>query len=666
MIKKLIGLLVLSAVIAAGVLVLHPGKSQAAFVASRLMDDGIMDSYNTMSAAEIDSFLISRNSCISPNNGFTAAVPSGYSPSGGFAYGGYGSAGAVIYAAAQAYEINPRVLLVTLQKEQSMITSTSCSTNTISKAMGYGCPDGGSSYSYSNTNPALYAINGVPVDSVGTTCVNQIQKAGFSQQVIRAAWLLKFSEQRSKGNVGWNIQKPGWDNSDDPLTYYSGYMTQGNYKRIQSESSTTYYDGYATIDGVSTHMDTGATASLYRYTPHFPGNQNFVNLYESWFGPTKGVDYAWEYVGISFSTGSSNVIGNTQTTITLTAKNTGNQSWSNTNFPARLGTFAPTNHGSALYDSSWVNQIRPATVNQAVVLPGENGTFTFTINVPNTSGNYYERFNLVAEGAAWMQDPDFSISLNITKSTYKWQMVSQSSSNGWALTPGQASQFTLVAKNTGNTTWSNSSSPVKLATWAPSYRRSDFDPGTWENPYRVATLQEASVAPGQNGTFVFPVQAPATSGFYIEHFNLVMEGVSWFEDPWMEFNINVGNFYKWQMVSQSSSTGSFTLAPNATATFTLTARNTGNVTWENSTYPVRLATWAPPYRTSVFNDGSWVNQYRAATLTQASVAPGATGTFVFSVRAPNTAGFYVERFNLVAEGIVWFTDPWLEFDITVQ
>ena len=33
-------------------------------------------------------------------------------------------------------------------------------------------------------------------------------------------------------------------------------------------------------------MDTGATAALYWYTPHFNGNQNFYNIFTNWFGPT--------------------------------------------------------------------------------------------------------------------------------------------------------------------------------------------------------------------------------------------------------------------------------------------------------------------------------------------------------------------------------------------
>jgi hypothetical protein len=157
---------------------------------------------------------------------------------------------------------------------------------------------------------------------------------------------------------------------------------------------------------------------------------------------------------------------------------------------------------------------------------------------------------------------------------------------------------------------------------------------------------------------------------YIERFNLVMEGLTWFEDPWMEFDVNVGTFNRWRMASQSSSTGSFTLPKNGTATITLNALNTGNTTWTNTGNMVRLATWAPSYRTSKFNpnDGSWPSIYRAATLDAStpSVAPGATGKFVFNVKAPNQSGFYVERFNLVMEGVSWFPDPWMEFDFTVN
>ena len=272
--------------------------ASAAFISNELMDDAVFSNSNSMTAAQIDTFLNSQqNSCISTNSGFEAAQPTGYTPAGGFTFGGYVTAGQVIATAAQVYELNPRVLITTLEKEQSLVTGQNSTTyclpslsgnHKFAAAAGYGCPDSITTHSYTGLN--LYRRNGVIQTEVNPTCVNSSIKAGFSQQVIRAAWLLKFGEQRSKGNTSWNIQKPSWDNSDDPLTCYGGPMTQGNRKRCSSDASTVFYDGYTTIDGVSTHMDTGTTAALYWYTPHFHGNQLFVSIYEGWFDSTLYLD----------------------------------------------------------------------------------------------------------------------------------------------------------------------------------------------------------------------------------------------------------------------------------------------------------------------------------------------------------------------------------------
>ncbi len=265
----------------------HPSPAKAAFNPNNLMDDAIFDNYNTMTASQIDAWLNTNfpNSCISTNHGFTAADPNGYSPTTGFTYGANVSAGQVLFDASQAYGVNPQVLIVTLQKEESLVTGDGgCSVLRYTAAAGYGCPDGGTTYDYTGLN--LYAINGTTVTSVSGTCVNGAAKAGFSQQVIRAAWLLKFGEQRSEGNTAWAVIKGSWNNSDDPATCYGGPMTQGYRKRCSSDSAAVYYDGFTTIDSSSTHMDTGATAAFYWYTPHFPGNRNFVNIFTNWFGNT--------------------------------------------------------------------------------------------------------------------------------------------------------------------------------------------------------------------------------------------------------------------------------------------------------------------------------------------------------------------------------------------
>jgi hypothetical protein len=151
----------------------------------------------------------------------------------------------------------------------------------------------------------------VPI-AVGYGCPGRCNadQEGFSNQIIRAAWMLKFSEQRSEGNIDWAIIKnttvdasgnpwvSHWDNSDDPQSCYGGSMTQGTWSRGPSQcGATTYYDGYITIDGTSIHIDNGATAALYRYTPYFSGNQSFFTIFTNWFGST----HAFVYKGLNYS-----------------------------------------------------------------------------------------------------------------------------------------------------------------------------------------------------------------------------------------------------------------------------------------------------------------------------------------------------------------------------
>lgn len=264
-------------------------KASAAYNQNNLIDDSIFNSVGSMSAGQIDAFLNGYSaSCISSNNGFQALDPIGYNPTDGFIYGNYVSAGTVIAHAAQAYGLNPRVIIATLQKEQSLVEGgAGCSVARYVAATGYGCPDGGSSYSYNNLH--LYRLHGQEVTAINGTCVNSALKAGFTQQVIRTAWALKFYQQRALGNINWAVTQGNWDNSDDLQSCYSGPMTQGTWQVCPGGPST-YYDGYRTINGTAVHMDTGATAALYYYTPHLSGNKSFVDNFERYFGSTHVVN----------------------------------------------------------------------------------------------------------------------------------------------------------------------------------------------------------------------------------------------------------------------------------------------------------------------------------------------------------------------------------------
>jgi hypothetical protein len=82
-------------------------------------------------------------------------------------------------------------------------------------------------------------------------------------------------------------------------------------------------------------------------------------------------------------------------------------------------------------------------------------------------------------------------------------------------------------------------------------------------------------------------------------------------------------------------------------------KNTGGLPWDSKT---RLGTSNPRDRMSVFADSSWISPNRLAAVT-GTVQPGSTFKFQFNLHAPDKPGTYYEYFNLVEEGVAWFSDP---------
>ncbi|MCF7795087.1 hypothetical protein K9M50_01905 [Patescibacteria group bacterium] len=128
--------------------------------------------------------------------------------------------------------VNPKFLLVLLQKEQSLIEETNPTQRQLDWATGYGCPDG------SSCNPYWQ---------------------GFGKQVNSAA--LQF-----------------W--------WYMNYPKNYNYKM---GTTYTFNNPYGTIEtkNITATPQNKATAALYNYTPHvFNGNYNVYKLFKRYFPPT--------------------------------------------------------------------------------------------------------------------------------------------------------------------------------------------------------------------------------------------------------------------------------------------------------------------------------------------------------------------------------------------
>ena len=411
--------------------------------------------------------------------------------------------------------VSPKVLLVTLQKEQSLISANGsystdpadyqspscCSSNEykLARAMGYGVPDSG------NINEKFL---------------------GFYNQINWAAWQLRYNFERSGGNTAW-----------DEVGYltYTGPFTEGVFAACASCTPITR-SGFHTIDGNPIYMGSRATASLYYYTPHtypgFFGNYNFVQFYTDWFGTTNPSGYQWRLESQSAYTDSSkttprslsNLVPGDRVYLSFVAENVGDVTWERNGSGAVIvGTEGPRDRDSQYCDSTWLTCRRPTRMNEASVDPGEMGTFEFWYNVPldHRGGSGPERFNLLSDGVIWMPDQGMNFFTTVLSNTRSWSLVQQraytdsskstprSISN---LSPGDRVYLSMVAKNTGSSTWTNGgTAAIYVGTEGPRDRNSQFCDSSWATCRRPTTMNESTVAPGQNATFDFWYTVPSNT-----------------------------------------------------------------------------------------------------------------------------------------------------------
>ncbi len=216
--------------------------------------------------------------------------------------------------------------------------------------------------------------------------------------------------------------------------------------------------------------------------------------------------------------------------------------------------------------------------------------------------------------------------------------------------------FEVKFKNTGEETWRRNQ--VFLGPARPFNRTSVFSAG-W------VAMQEESVPPGSTGTFQFWQTVPATLavGTYREYFNLVADGITWFDDPDLSWDVTVVPLVDSFQAQLSIRSGNLTVLSGEAGTFVARFTNTGVSTWRKN--QVFLGEARPFGRNSVFTQNGaplgWV------AMQEESVPPGGMGTFIVTLTAPSTLarGTYREYFALVADGVTWLTDPDLSWDIYV-
>lgn len=236
------------------------------------------------------------------------------------------------------------------------------------------------------------------------------------------------------------------------------------------------------------------------------------------------------------------------------------------------------------------------------------------------------------------------------------------------LAPGTSTSVTVRFKNTGTATWLRGVAGKQANLGINGDSQSFAALGmsvNWLSADRVATTQEASVAPGAVGTFTFSVRAPLQTGEYRIPLRPVVDGVQWMTDEgvFLVVKSDVGFHGKW--LSQSPYP---TLSPGQVSEpLTISFMNTGGVTWTRGVFgqQVNLGINRDD-RTWSFLGIGWPTPDRVAVQDQATVPPGALGTFTFRVRAPLTPGVYSIHLRPVADGTVWLEDYGVFLFITVR
>lgn len=572
---------------------------------NRIIDDQIFLNNGSMSAAGIQAFLNSKvGSC---GNGLCLR---NYSEGGR-------SAAQIISDVASANNINPQVILATLQKEQSLVTNPAPSQRAIGFAMGYGCPEG------PGCNPAY---------------------SGFTNQVTLGAKLLRAGIARDCGDFG---TLPGW--------WINPKWHLGN---------------TVTVDGRPTFLANCATGSLYNYTPHRPdsayrgatdgtlyyGNYNFIKNFTAWFGSTWALAWRAQYLGQS-NTGT--LVPGQVGAVSATYRNVGTATW--TRGQVRLGTANPLDRASGFAGGAgWVGTNR-VQMQEASVAPGQDAHFVFTMTGNPSPGYYREYFRPVADGVTWMDDVGLYFPVTMVAAANYAQLLDVSAPD--MLNANRQGTVTVRYRNLGASTWNRGGgTPFRLGTDNPNDHTSPlYTSGQWASPNRIS-LQESSVPPLGVGTFVFTVTAPST-GRFSETLTPVIDGVTWLNAPF-GFTVETGGSYAAAWAGQSAYP---LINPGQTAAVYIDYRNTGTATWYNDgPHAVRLGTDTPPDRNSPSRHPSWISPNRpgsfsgrvsGGTVTPASsIAPGQTARFAFTVTGP-PAGNYREYFRPLSEGRTWFGPP---------
>lgn len=245
------------------------------------------------------------------------------------------------------------------------------------------------------------------------------------------------------------------------------------------------------------------------------------------------------------------------------------------------------------------------------------------------------------------------------------------SSGSYQVSPGQTIYGSAAIKNIGSKTLSQSF--TKIGTTSPTDRGSAFYNDSWLSGGRMARLNEASLAPTEQGTFTFSMTVPRNIGIFTENFGIVAEERTWLTRDSMSFKFNISPsrtydaeldrydvYYDPHMKAKAAKP--YLLRPGQKLYVKAIYKNIGSSELSGDT--LKIAPVDPRDRIdSPYLDDSWLSQNRITSADEDDIPSGSVATFTFALKVPESAGTYSDVSSLVAEHTAWLDRSKLQINM---
>ncbi len=362
--------------------------------------------------------------------------------------------------------------------------------------------------------------------------------------------------------------------------------------------------------------------------------------------PQYGVTWGADTAASSMTTG-------TDATFNVSFTNAGSLTWvssgtNRVNFSYHWKNGACSGTTTAVYDGKRT-RLPSDTASGAAV-----SNLSVAVTPPAAAGTYCLVLDLVREGVTWFSSQGASTKTKtVTVSQPAYGVTWGSDTASASMTTGANASFNVSFTNAGSLTWASSgTNRVNFSYHWKNGACAGTTTAVWDGK---RTGLPSDTASGTVSNLSVTVTAPASPGTYCLAFDLVREGVTWFS--WQGASTKATTITVSQPaygVTWDSDTAPASMTTGADASFNVSFTNAGSLTWASSgtnrvNFSYHWKNGACAGTTTAVWDG------KRTGLPSDTANGAAVSNLAVTVTAPATPGTYCLAFDLVREGVTWFS-----------